>query len=103
MNPVTQTFLSASSRDILVPRFLLNCTDWRLESRLNPQTGMSALHTVQGRKARKKSEEISPLPPVQSTSVFRVYSFAGGNLQGQIPKPEGRTPKEIRKPKTETR
>jgi hypothetical protein len=51
INPVAQTFLSAGSRDILVPRFLLNCTDRRLESRLNPQTGMSALHTVQGRKS----------------------------------------------------
>jgi hypothetical protein len=60
MNPVAQTFLSAVSRDILVPRVLLNCMDWRLESRQNPQTGMSALHTVQRRKARKKSGEISP-------------------------------------------
>jgi hypothetical protein len=85
MNPVTQTFLSAGSRDILVPRFLLNCTDWRLESRLNPQTGMSALHTVQGRKARKKSGEISPLPPVQSPSVFRVYSFACREFTGANP------------------
>jgi len=40
---VAQTFLSAGPRDILVPRVLLNCMDWRLESRQNPQTGMSAL------------------------------------------------------------
>jgi hypothetical protein len=51
MNPVAPTFLSAGSRDILVPRFLLNCTDWRLESRLNPQTGMSALHQYERQNA----------------------------------------------------
>jgi hypothetical protein len=46
---------------------------------------MSALHTVQGRKARKKSGEISPLPPVQSPSVFRVYSFACREFTGANP------------------
>ena len=54
MNTVAQTFLSAGSRDILVPCFLLNRTDWRLESRLNPQTGMSALHTGSGAQGAHK-------------------------------------------------
>jgi hypothetical protein len=40
--PVAQTFLSAGSRDILVPCCRRNGPDWRLESRQDPQTGMSA-------------------------------------------------------------
>jgi hypothetical protein len=40
---VAQTFLSAGLRDIPVPKFPCNGKDWRQESRLNAQTGMSAL------------------------------------------------------------
>ena len=40
--PVTQTFLSASSRDIPVPCFGLP-TDWGLEGPQNPQAGKPAL------------------------------------------------------------
>src|ERR1017187_8225847 len=46
---VAQTFVSAGSRDILVPCPCLIASgylrmNWRLESRQNSQTGMSALH-----------------------------------------------------------
>jgi hypothetical protein len=74
MNPVAQTFLSAGSRDILVSRYLLNCTDWRLESRLNPQTRMFALHTVQGRQALKKVR--GNLSPRRRGIIRRVLSHA---------------------------
>ena len=46
-HPVAQTFLSAGSRDILVPCFG-RAKNWRLESRQNPQAGKPALHRGTG-------------------------------------------------------
>jgi len=44
---------------------------------------------------------LSELPPVQSTSVFQVYSFAGREFTGA--NPEARRPNTERNPKTEDR
>jgi len=56
--PVAQTFLSAGSRDIPVPCFWL-AANWRLESRQNPQTRMSAL--------QRRAIGAAPLP------LFRAH------------------------------
>ena len=67
-HPVAQTFLSAGSRDIPVPCFWL-AANWRLESRQNPQTRMSAL--------QRRAIGAAPLP------LFRAHlqpAFNGFNV-----------------------